>query len=142
MDRALLDTDVILDFFFDRQLYAEYSSQVIGLCETHKIKGFVTPVIYSNVYYLLSRNAKQDKVINSLKQLLSITEVLTMDKEVVKNALNSGFKDFEDSLQNFAAMNHGGVDVILTRNLKDYSSSEIGVMTPESYIKSIIASRQ
>jgi len=141
MDNVLIDTDVILDFFFDRQPFAEYSAQVIGLCETNKIKGFVTPVIYSNVYYLLRQNARHDKVIDNLKQLLMITDVLSMDKGVVSNALNSGFKDFEDSLQNFAAMKHGEIDVILTRNLKDFSKSEIGVLTPESYIKSIIASR-
>jgi predicted nucleic acid-binding protein len=141
MDKVLIDTDVILDFFFDRQPYAEYSAQVIGLCETNKIKGFVTPVIFSNVYYLLRRTARHDKVIDNLKQLSGITDVLAMDKEVVTNALNSGFKDFEDSLQNFAAMKHGSIDVILTRNLKDFSKSEIGVLTPESYIKSIIASR-
>ena len=141
MDKVLIDTDVILDFFFDRQPFAEYSAQVIGLCETNKIKGFVTPVIYSNVYYLLRQTARHDKVIDKLKQLLMITDVLSMDKEVVSNALNSGFKDFEDSLQNFAAMKHGEIDVILTRNLKDFSKSEIGILTPESYIKSIIASR-
>jgi len=141
MDKVLIDTDVILDFFFDRQPHAEYSAQVIGLCETNKIKGFVTPVIFSNVYYLLRRTARHDKVIDNLKQLLGITNVLAMDKEVVTNALNSGFKDFEDSLQNFAAMKHGAIDVILTRNLKDFSKSDIGVLTPESYIKSIIASR-
>lgn len=138
MDNVLLDTDVILDFFFDRQPFAEYSAQVIGLCETNKIKGFITPVIYSNIYYLLRQTARHDKVIGNLKQLLTITNVLTMDKEVVSNALNSGFKDFEDSLQNFAAMKHGGIDVILTRNIKDYSKSEIGVLTPELYIKSLI----
>ena len=141
MDKVLIDTDVILDFFFDRQPYAEYSAQVIGLCETNKIKGFVTPVIFSNVYYLLRRTARHDKIIDNLKQLLGITDVLAMDKEVVSNALNSGFKDFEDSLQNFAAMKHGAIDVILTRNLKDFSKSKIAVLTPESYIKSIIASR-
>ena len=140
MDKVLIDTDVILDFFFDRQPFAEYSAQVIGLCETNKIKGFVTPVIYSNVYYLLRQTARHDKVMDNLKQLLGITDVLSMDKEVVSNALNSGFKDFEDSLQNYAAMKHGAIDVILTRNLKDFSQSEIGVLTPESYIKSIIAS--
>ncbi|MEQ9102713.1 MAG: PIN domain-containing protein [Imperialibacter sp.] len=141
MDKVLIDTDVILDFFFDRQPFAEYSAQVIGLCETDRIKGFLTPVIYSNVYYLLRQTARHDKVIDHLKQLLMITDVLLMDKEVVSNALNSGFKDFEDGLQNFAAMKNGGIDVILTRNLKDFSKSEIGVLTPESYIKSIIASR-
>jgi Na+-transporting NADH:ubiquinone oxidoreductase subunit NqrC len=114
---------------------------VIGLCKTVKIKGFVTPVIYSNVYYLLRQTAKHDKVIVNLKQLLTITDILNMDREVVSNALNSRFSDFEDSLQNFAAMKNGEIDVILTRNLKDYNKSEIGVLTPESYIKSIIASR-
>ncbi len=141
MDKVLIDTDVILDFFFDRQPFSEYSAQVIGLCETSQIIGFVTPVIYSNVYYILRQTAPHNKVIEHLKQLLMITEVLLMDKEVVSNALNSGFKDFEDSLQNFSAMKNGQIDVILTRNLKDYSKSEIGVLTPESYIKSIIANR-
>ncbi len=141
MDNVLIDTDVILDFFFDRQPFAEYSAQVIGLCETNKIKGYVTPVIYSNIYYLLRQTARHNKVVDNLKQLLMITDVLIMDKEVVRNALNSGFKDFEDSLQNFAAMKHGEIDVILTRNIKDFGKSEIGILTPESFIKSLIASR-
>lgn len=141
MDKVLIDTDVVLDFFFDRQPFAEYAAQLIGLCEAKKIEGFVTPVIFSNTYYILRQTARHEKVIDSLKQLLTITDVLLMDKEVVSNALNSGFKDLEDSLQNFAAMKYGKIDVIITRNIKDFKKSEIGVMTPESYVKSIIASR-
>jgi hypothetical protein len=38
-------------------------------------------------------------------------------------------------------MKNGEIDVILTRNLKDFNKSEIGVLTPELYIKAIIASR-
>ena len=59
-----------------------------------------------------------------------ITDVLLLDKKLVINALHSGFKEFGDSLQNFKAMNKGRTDVILTRNLKDYRKSEIGVLTP------------
>ena len=141
MDKVLIDTDVILDFFFDRQPFSEYSTQVLGLCEIKKIIGYVTPVIYSNVYYILRQTSKHEKVIDNLKQLSMITDVLLMDKDVVINALNSGFNDFEDSLQNSAAIKHGEIDVILTRNLKDYRKSQIGILTPESYIKSIIATR-
>lgn len=136
MDKILIDTDVILDFFFDRNPFAEYASQVFGLCENNLIKGFTTPVIYSNVYYLLRQTASHEKVIDHLKQLLTITDILSMDKEIVINALNSGFKDFEDGLQNFAAVKYGEINVILTRNLKDFKKSEIGIMTPEFYIKS------
>ncbi len=38
-------------------------------------------------------------------------------------------------------MEYGNIDVILTRNLKDFSKSAIGVMTPETYIKSLLANR-
>lgn len=139
MDKVLIDTDVILDFFFDRKPFSEIATQIFSLCESNELKGFMTPVIYSNVYYLLRQTAQHGKVIDKLKQLLLITDVLQMDKDVIMNALNSGFNDFEDALQNFAAMKYGEIDVILTRSLKDYKKSEIGVLTPETFLKTRIA---
>lgn len=141
MDRVLIDSDIILDSLFNREPFAEYSTAILSMCESKKINGFLTPLIYSNVYYLLRQTAKHDKVIKKLKQLFQITDVLQMDRFIVENALNSGFKDFEDSLQNFSAVNNGKIDLILTRNLKDYNNSELAVFTPETYIKSINASR-
>ena len=136
MDRVLIDSDVSLDSFFDREPFAEYSTVILSMCESGKISGFLTPLIFSNVYYLLRRIAKHEKVIEKLKQLLKITEVLQMDRNVIEKALNSTFKDFEDALQNYSAVNIGNIDLILTRNLKDYKKSELGVFTPETYIKS------
>lgn len=141
MDRVLIDSDVILDSLFNREPFAEYSTTILSMCESKKIIGFLTPLIYSNVYYLLRQTAKHDKVIEKLKQLFQITDVLQMDRIVVENALNSGFKDFEDCLQNFSALHNRKIDLILTRNLKDYRNSELGVFTPETYIKSIHASQ-
>ncbi len=141
MDRVLIDSDVILDSFFDRKPFVEYSTVILSMCESGKISGFVTPLIFSNVYYLLRRTAKHEKVIEKLAQLLKITKVLQMDRNVIEKALNSKFKDFEDALQNYSAVNNGNIDLILTRNLKDYKKSELGVFTPETYIKSINASR-
>lgn len=31
MDKVLIDTDEILDFFFDRKPYADYSAEVLNL---------------------------------------------------------------------------------------------------------------
>ncbi len=140
MKRILIDTDVILDFFFDRKPFSDNAAKVLSLCESKEITGHVTSVIISNVYYLLRQTAKHEKVIDKLNQLISITEVLTTDKETIKQALNSSFKDFEDALQNFSAQMNGDIDVIVTRNIKDYRNSALGVMTPENYLKIIIAS--
>jgi predicted nucleic acid-binding protein len=140
MDNILIDTDIILDFFFDREPFSENAAKIFSLCESKKVKGFVTPVICSNTYYLLRQTARHEKVIEKLSQLMTFMDVLLMDKDIVIQALSSGFKDFEDALQNFAAIKSGQIDVILTRNIKDYKKSNIGVLTPESYLKSITAS--
>ena len=135
MRKILIDTDVILDFFFDRKPYSDNSTIILNLCEQKKLDVFITPVIISKTYYLLRRTAKHEKVIEKLKQLLTITHVLQMDRLVIEKALNSEFKDFEDALQNFAAINYGEIEVIITRNVKDFKKSEIGVLTPESFVK-------
>jgi predicted nucleic acid-binding protein len=135
MDKVLIDTDVILDFFFDRDPYAEFATGILNLCEENKIKGFTTPVIICNVYYLLRKSAKHEIIIEKIKQLLNIIDIVKMDKEVVLGALNSEFKDFEDALQNFAAIENGKIKIILTRNIKDYRKSDIAILTPETYLK-------
>lgn len=137
MRNVLIDTDVILDFFFDRKPFSEHSAQILTLCETKQLNGFITPVICSNLYYLLRRSASHEKVIDKLQLLLSIMDVLVMDKQVVYLALNSGLPDFEDALQNFSAIGHGQIEAIVTRNTKDYKNSSIGALTPENYLKTL-----
>ena len=141
MKRVLIDTDVILDFFFDRKPFSDNAAKVLSLCESREIKGFITSMIISNVYYLLRQTATHEKVIEKLKQLIAITEILTTDKEVILKALNPNFKDFEDALQNYSAELNGQIDLIVTRNIKDFKSSSLGVMTPDNYIKTVIPSR-
>ena len=105
------------------------------------IKSYLpTPVICSNTYYLLRQTAGHEKVTGKLRLLMTLLDVVSMDRDTVMKALNSGFKDFEDALQYFAAHKSGFIDVILTRNVKDYSKSEIGVLTPEAFVK-IVAAR-
>ena len=135
MDKVLIDTDVILDFFFDRQPFAEFAAEIFLLCENNVIKGYTTPVIISNVYYILKRTAKHKIIIEKLKQLLNIIDIVEMNKEVVIEALNSRFKDFEDALQHFAALNNGTIQIILTRNIKDFQNSTLAIITPEMYLK-------
>lgn len=135
MDHVLIDTDVIMDLFFDREPFAEYATEILNRCEEKKIIGFSTPVIISNVYYLLSKVAKHQIIIEKIKQLLTIVDIVKMDKYVVLNSLNSDFKDFEDALQNFSAVENGKIKIILTRNIKDFKKSKLAVFTPETYLK-------
>ena len=135
MDNVLIDTDVILDFFFDREPFAEFATEIFNRCEEKIINGFTTPIVICNVYYLLRKAAPHQLIIEKIKQLLSIIEITEMNREIVLAALNSEFKDFEDALQNFSAEQDPKIKMIITRNLKDYQLSSVAVLSPEMYLK-------
>jgi predicted nucleic acid-binding protein len=135
MDHILFDTDVLLDFYFDRVPFSNHTARVLNLCKENLIQGFTTPLIIANTYYLLRKTAKHEFVIDKLNQLLNIIDIIEMNKNVVLKSLNSSFKDFEDALQNFSAVENGNIQVILTRNVKDFKRSELAILTPESYLK-------
>ncbi len=137
MKNILIDTDVIIDFLLDRQPFSNDSTRIFELCEKRIINGYVTAVMLSNIYYLLRKIAKHEKIIDSIKKLLNIVDIAIIDRKSVLNALNSEFKDFEDALQNFSTIPEKQFDVIITRNIKDYKASKVSIMTPETYLKSL-----
>jgi predicted nucleic acid-binding protein len=136
MTKVLIDSDVILDFFLDRNPFSDDAAGVFLLSETKKVECYTTPLIISNVYYILNKLVKHNKAIELIKSLLQIVDILQMDKKVVLSALNSSFKDFEDALQNYTAESNGEISIIITRNTKDYKNSSLGVMSPEDFLKS------
>lgn len=53
---------------------------------------------------------------------------------MIKKKVHSGFKDSEDALQNFSAHNRAGITLIITRNVKEYKTSRLSIMDPETYL--------
>ena len=134
MDKVLIDTDILIDFFMDREPFADSAETILVLCEDGKIDGFITSVIYSNCYYLLRKTASHNKVVRQLRKLLDILNVLVTDKETLVQALDSEFNDFEDAIQNFSAIQHGEIQAVITRNTKDFRKSNLPVFTPDEFL--------
>ena len=76
------------------------------------------------------------KVKELLKKVLQIIHVADVSEENIISALNSDWKDFEDSVQNAVAESHE-YDAIITRNKKDYKNSNLKVFLPEEFISEI-----
>jgi predicted nucleic acid-binding protein len=134
MKRVLFDTDVLLDFLFDRKPFSDHTLKLLLACQDKKMIGFITPVIFSNMYYILRQQASHVYVKEKLDVLLSILRVLSMSEQTVHLAINSSFKDMEDALQYFSALKNANVDAILTRNTKDFKKSAIPVFLPSEWI--------
>ena len=69
--------------------------------------------------------------------LASLCEITDVDKGIIKKCLTLERKDFEDSVQyESALLNH--VDVIVTRNVKDFRDFAENVQTPVGFLESIL----
>lgn len=135
MNKAFIDTDVILDFMIAREPFALDAARIFSLSENKEISVCTTGLVFSNAYYVLRKLGTHKKVIEKLTQLARIIEVIGLSKDAVMQALGSDFNDFEDALQHYAAL-AGDVKVIITRNTKDYKNSQLAVLTPDQYLKS------
>jgi predicted nucleic acid-binding protein len=136
MNRAFIDTDVILDFMIAREPFAMDAARIFTLSEKKKISICTTGLVFSNAYYILRKLGPHKKVIEKLTQLSRLVDIVGLSKVAVNRALESEFGDFEDALQHYAALSEN-VKIIITRNTKDYKHSELAVMSPDQYLKSM-----
>jgi predicted nucleic acid-binding protein len=136
LNKVFIDTDVILDFMIVRPPFVMDMARLFSLAEKKKITLCTTGLVFSNAYYILRKLGPHKKVIEKLNQLSKFIDIIGLSKDAVKNALESEFSDFEDALQHYAALSEN-VIAIITRNIKDYKHSELAVLTPDQYLKSI-----
>jgi len=135
--KAYIDSDVILDVLLGREAFLCESSQVLNLCETREMIGCTTALAIANMHYILRRyDAKCAK--RAIQSLREIFQVLPVSDHEIGKSLNSKFKDFEDGVQNFVAEHHG-CSLVITRNIKDYASSQLKVLTPKEHLLTIRA---
>jgi len=56
-----------------------------------------------------------------------------LNEKIIDLALNSDFSDFEDAIQYYSALENN-IDVLITRNLKDYKKAQISVLTAHDFL--------
>lgn len=137
MTDIFIDTDVIIDFLIDREPHSREAAIIFTLIEQKKLKGYVSSLTFSNLYYVLRKIESHKKVIVKLDSISRLLTILKVDQQTIKYAIASGFPDFEDSIQYNCALDYKKIDVLITRNIKDYKGSEIPVMTPADYLKMV-----
>jgi predicted nucleic acid-binding protein len=130
MIKVFIDTDVIIDFLADRKPFSESAAILFDRIEKKEIEGFTSSQSISNLYCILRRFDSHRNVIQVLGDLLSLIGILPVSQEVIRKALQSGFTDFEDGIQNFCAETER-MDVIVTRNIRDYNKASIAVLSPD-----------
>lgn len=136
MIKIFVDSDVILDLYLERQGFYQSSLELFSMLDIKKMKGYTTPLVYSNLFYIISKYKNRSLAIKNLGKLEAILDIIAVNKKSVSLALTSDFKDFEDALQYFSVV-EAKLDYIITRNKKDYKPSRIPVLNAQEFIDTI-----
>tara|TARA_B100001105_G_C22327686_1_gene415445 strand:+ start:19 stop:438 length:420 start_codon:yes stop_codon:yes gene_type:complete len=134
MDKLFIDTNIVLDLLSKRPEFYHEAQELFTLAERQKIKLFVSSLTIANTYYLLSRqyNSGDAKIILTKFEILA--DILPFDGKVVRLALLSeDFKDFEDAIQYYIALENN-IPIIITRNKKDFKNSLLPIFTAREYL--------
>ena len=131
--KIFVDTDIVLDVITQREPFYLPAARVFSLAAEKKIELYISPVLIANLFYILRKKIGKEEAINAIRKLRIITKVATVDEGIVDLVLSSGFKDIEDGFQYYSALKTG-IDVLLTRNEKDFIGKEIAIMNCEEYL--------
>lgn len=137
MSKLLIDTNVVLDLLSKREPFYDSVAKIFSLADKNKLKLSISSLTFANTNYVLTRLKSAIESREILRRFRVLVQVLSLNDKIIDLALNdSNFKDFEDGLQYYTAIENGQ-NIIITRDLKDFKESKIPVMTPEEYLISI-----
>lgn len=133
MKKVFVDTNVLIDVLTGRD-GAVASQQLFAHAYLGKVCLTISSLSIVNAVYICKRY-KMDvqAVLQTLRTLTSFVEVADLTRQNVVACLSAGWKDYEDSTQAFCAQENA-IPYIVTRNVKDFSSSVLTVLTPEEFL--------
>ena len=134
MKNLFLDTDVILDYYFNREPHYTEILALFDWAIENDIQLYASALIYANLYYILAKNKGKAEAKSNLISLTSVVKILPVSANSISLALNSSMPDFEDAIQFFNAV-ESRMECIITRNKKDYKQSYLPVLDAGQFLE-------
>lgn len=131
--KLLLDINLLLDIFLQREPHYAASARVFDLCEKGLCQGFLAAQSYATLFYLLRKGIGKEATHTTLRLLREVLTTASLTSAEVDQALVGDFKDFEDALQYQVALACGATH-LLTRNPVDYPQHPLPVLTPITFL--------
>jgi predicted nucleic acid-binding protein len=137
MSKLLIDTNIVIDLLAQREPFYQSAAQIFSLADQNKLELAISSLTFANTNYVLSRLKSVQEAREILRRFRILVKVLSLNDKIIDLALNdSSFKDMEDGLQYYSAIENGQ-NIIITRDLQDFKESKIPVMTADEYLISI-----
>lgn len=131
MIKIFLDTNILVDLIADRKPFSKQAIEIFKSTEKNKAQLYTSSHSIATTHYLLKKYIEEKELRKIILNLLEFINVIPVDIDVLKKGLRSNHKDFEDAVQILCASSITGINFIVTKNTKDFKTSEISVLTPD-----------
>ena len=137
---VFIDTNIVLDVMLANADFYDESNSVLSYC-TEGFDFYISAASCTDIYYITKRTLRDTETTKQvMKNLLTTVSVAGVDETCIRNALESDWNDFEDSVQHEVAQQIKA-DIIVTRNRSDYAHSSVRIMTPDEFLEFVKTER-
>ena len=130
--RIVLDTNVILDFFLEREPFYYDALKLWAACEEGAVDGYVSALTINNVHYIAQRIKNPTTAMIAVRGILDVFNVVPLDKELLRRAADLHDRDYEDDIQLQSAVK-AGCSHLFTRDPTHFHSKAIAIVPPSSF---------
>jgi len=139
MIRILIDTNIVIDLLARRKEFYTEAAELFSLADKKELNLAISSLTFANTNYVLSKQKSPIEAKEILRKFKVLVEIIPLNDKIIELALSSNeFSDFEDGLQYYSALENQ-IDIILTRNKKDFKNSKIPVLTAKEYLSNTSA---
>lgn len=133
MKKLLVDTNIIIDLLAKRKDFYQEAQELFTLADENQVKLYISSLTFANTHYVLVKELNADETRKVLIKFKLLVKTLPLDEKILELALSSDFKDFEDAIQYYTALENK-LEIIITRNKKDFKTSKLAVLTAKEYL--------
>lgn len=136
MFKIFLDTNVALDLIANRDPFVQDSLPFLELVKKGEARLFISEVSIGTIVYMAFDRLKLVNPEEKLIQFFDFCHVISGGKNALLNSLTSDFKDKEDGIQYFAAIENQ-MDFFITRDKNGFKTADgtIPIRTPKEFFQ-------
>jgi predicted nucleic acid-binding protein len=127
--KVFFDTNVVLDVLLERKPFYKDSVALWTMAEQGVMIGIIAAISCTNIAYIINRLQNRAAARVALTALRDVFTIASTDSQMISQAMDAKFDDFEDAVQYFTAL-HAGVDCIVTRNPGHFPRTGCPIVSP------------
>lgn len=134
--KIFIDTNIYMNSIENRD--NGISKSVLVFLQQTDVELYLNDLSIINIHYLTRKSTQKDEIKKRLKTILEEQNIVSIDRFIIEESLDSNFKDFEDGVQYFCAK-RAGADLIISDNKTDFIHSDIRVMTAKEFAQAYMS---